>query len=168
MDQIVAFLRKFVPGFERCYPISSASSIGVRETRHFTGEYTLTKEDILAARIFDDWAVTRAHFNFDVHNISGAGLDATGAQKKFSQPKGYTIPYGSLVPKKVENLYLAGRNISGTHLAHSNFRVMPICANMGQAAGTAAALCVQSGILPRKLDVGRLQKVLLAQGTLQP
>lgn len=164
IEPIVAFLRRFVPGFENCYVISSASMIGVRETRHFEGEYTLTEQDILEAKVFDDWAVTKAHFNFDVHNMSGSGLDETGSQKLFPQQKGYTIPYRCFVPKKVENLLLAGRNISGTHKAHSNFRVMPICANMGQAVGIAAALSVKDCIKPRQLDVGKLQAVLKAQG----
>jgi hypothetical protein len=164
MEPIVKFLRAYVPGYENCYAISSASLIGVRETRHFLGEYTLTKEDILVAKVFEDWVVTKAHFNFDVHNISGAGLDETGAQKHFTQKKGYTIPYGCFVPKKVDNLLLAGRNISGTHMAHSNYRVMPICANMGQAVGIAAALCVKENVVPRKLEVSKIQSVLKATG----
>jgi hypothetical protein len=160
LDPIVSFLRKFVPGFENCYIISSASLIGIRETRHFEGEYTLTREDILSSRQFDDWAVRNASFNFDVHNIRGAGLDPTGLQNHFPKIPGYSIPYGCLVPKKVENLLLAGRCISGTHIAHSSYRVMPICANLGQAAGAAAALCVKHNIAPRKLDVRALQEVL--------
>jgi glycine/D-amino acid oxidase-like deaminating enzyme len=164
MDEIVEFLREFVPGFETCYVISSASTIGVRETRHFEGEYTLTEHDILNARLFDDWAVTKAHFNFDVHNLTGAGLDETGVQKHFSQPMGYTIPYRCFVPKKVDNLLLAGRSISGTHRAHSNYRVMPICANIGQAVGTAAAMSVKKSVTPRELDVKELQFALLKQG----
>ena len=141
-----------MPGFEQCYPISSASLIGVRETRHFEGLKTITEEDIRAARVFEDWAVTKAHFNFDVHNLTGSGLDETGEQRHFKQSKGYTIPYGCLVPKTKDGLLLAGRNISGTHKAHSNFRVMPICANIGQAAGTAAALCAQQYKKPRVLE----------------
>lgn len=164
IEPIVRFLREYVPGYENCYVISSASMIGVRETRHFKGEYTLTEEDILNARVFDDWAVTKALFNFDVHNLSGAGLDKTGSQKHFPQSRGYTIPYRCFVPQKVENLLLAGRNISGTHMAHSNYRVMPICANMGQAVGTAAALCVRYNTTPRELEVSLLQDELKKQG----
>ena len=164
IEPIVKFLREFVPGYENCYPISSASIIGVRETRHFEGEYTLTEEDILQAKIFDDWVVTKAHFNFDVHNISGSGLDETGVQKHFKQPQGYTIPYRCLVPINIDNLLLAGRNISGTHMAHSNYRVMPICANMGQAAGIASALAVKENIIPRHLDVKMIQEVLKENG----
>ena len=160
---IVDFLKEYVPGFEKCYVISSASIIGVRETRHFEGEYTLTEQDILSARVFDDWAVRKAHFNFDVHNITGSGLDQTGVQKHFSQTNGYTIPYRCFLPKKIENLFLTGRNISGTHMAHSNYRVMPICANMGQAVGVAAYLCVRENNSPRWLDVKLLQEILKKQ-----
>lgn len=164
MEAIVNFLREYVPGFERCYLISSASLIGIRETRHFKGEAQITQKDILEARVFEDWVVTKAHFNFDVHNITGSGLDETGAQKKFGQKKGYTIPYGCFVPLKVENLYLAGRNISGTHMAHSNYRVMPICANMGQAVGVAAAMCVKEECTPRSLGAKAVQKRMLELG----
>ena len=164
MDSIVHFLREYVPGFENCYLISSASLIGIRETRHFKGEAVITREDILEARVFDDWVVTKAHFNFDVHNMTGNGLDETGVQKNFRQKKGYTIPYGCFVPLEVDNLYLAGRNISGTHMAHSNYRVMPICANMGQAVGVAAAICVKEGTVPRELSAATVQRRLIESG----
>lgn len=164
IEPIVKFLREFVPGYENCYVISSASVIGVRETRHFKGEYTLKKEDIEQARVFDDWVVANAHFNFDVHNITGNGLDASGCQKNFRQPKGYTIPYGCFVPQKIDNLLLAGRNISGSHIAHSNYRVMPICANMGQAVGIAAALCARCDVKPRALKASAIQEILIKQG----
>jgi glycine/D-amino acid oxidase-like deaminating enzyme len=164
IDVIVDFLRRFVPGFEKCYIISSASQMGVRETRHFAGEYMLTEDDLQEARIFDDWVVTHSQFNFDIHNVDGAGLDANGAQHHFKQRNGYTIPYRCLLPKEVEGLLLAGRCISGTHKAHSNFRVMPICASIGQAAGTAAALAARKSILPRELDAAEIQAVLGAQG----
>lgn len=165
LEPILSFLRGTVPGYEACYLLSCASLIGVRETRHFKGVKTITEEDIRTARIFDDWAVTHASFNFDVHNMSGNGLDATGAQDSFDATF-YTIPYGCLVPETVDGLLLAGRCISGTHLAHANYRVMPICTNMGQAAGIAAALCCVQGIQPRALDVTQLQAELLRQGVL--
>lgn len=140
MEDILYYLRAFVPGYENCFIISSASLIGIRETRHFLGKYTLTEQDILEAKVFDDYVVKDAYFNFDVHNISGAGLDKTGVQKHFAQKKGYTIPYRCLLPKKKENLLLCGRNISGTHMAHANYRAMPICVGIGEAAGAAAAI----------------------------
>ncbi len=164
MEHIIKYLREFVPGFENCYILTSASFIGIRETRHFKGMSTITEEDITTARVFDDWVVTKAHFNFDVHNISGSGLDETGCQHNFKQPKGYTIPYGCLVPIEIDGLLLAGRNISGTHKAHSNYRVMPICVNMGQAAGIAASIAVKKNILPRDVDVKDIQNRLIQLG----
>nr|MDO8116669.1 FAD-dependent oxidoreductase [Candidatus Sigynarchaeota archaeon] len=161
MDPIVGFLREFVPGFERCYITGAASTVGVRETRHFEGEYVLTEGDILQARVFDDWAVRDVHFNFDIHNVTGSGLDGAGVQQKFPQRNAYSIPYRCFVPKNVDNLLLAGRDISGTHVAHSSYRVMPICANMGQAVGIAAALCVKGEVKPRDLNVTLLQQKLV-------
>ncbi len=161
MPAIVAYLREFVPGFEHCYIISAGSMMGVRETRHFRGEYVLNEEDILTARVFGDWVVRGAHFNFDVHNLTGAGLDKTGVQHKWSQPKGYTIPYGCLLPEGVEGLLLSGRNISGTHMAHSNYRVMPICVGIGEAAGIAAALAVKKGVTPREITASEIQAELV-------
>ena len=160
MDDIVKYLRRFVPGYESCFVISSASLIGIRETRHFKGKYTLNEQDILDARVFDDYVVRDAFFNFDVHNITGAGLDKTGVQKHFSQHKGYTIPYRCLLPEKKENLLLCGRNISGTHMAHSNFRVMPICVGIGEAAGVAAAIAVKNSISLSDVTASQIRDVI--------
>lgn len=164
MDPIVAFLRDSVPGYEQCTIISTASLLGVRETRHFIGEYTLHEDDILASRLFDDWVVLRAKFNFDIHNIDGPGLDKNGAQKHFPKVAGYSIPYRSLLPKTLDGLILAGRCISGTHKAHSNYRVMPICAAMGEAAGIAASIAARESITPRKVAAKKIQDVLIARG----
>ncbi len=158
MPLIVDFLREYVPGYENCYIVGAGSLMGIRETRHFKGVYTLTRDDIQTARVFPDWVVRDAYFNFDVHNIKGAGLDETGVQHKFTQKKGYTIPYGCLVPEKIDGLLLSGRNISGTHIAHSNFRAMPICVATGEAAGIAAALAVQQNIAARDVNVADIQK----------
>lgn len=160
LKPIIDFLQEFAPGYENCYVLGSASLIGIRETRHFKGLRTLTKEDIAEAVQYDDYVVYDAHFNFDVHNITGAGLDKTGCQHKFTQKKGYTIPYGCLVPKKIDGLLLAGRNISGTHMAHSSYRAMPICAGMGEAVGIAAAIAVKKSVQPRDVNPEEIQKYL--------
>ncbi len=160
MNDIVKYLREFVPGYENCYIISSASLIGIRETRHFKGKYTLTEQDILEAEIFDDYVVKDAYFNFDVHNITGAGLDKTGVQKHFSQDNGYTIPYRCLLPEVKENLLLCGRNISGTHMAHSNFRVMPICIGIGEAAGVAAYIAVSQKRSLNDIDAKEIRRII--------
>lgn len=160
MLPIVEFLREYVPGYENCYIVGSASLIGIRETRHFKGEKTINEKDISEAKQYEDAVVYGALFNFDVHNITGAGLDKTGCQKHFKQTNGYTIPYGCLVPAKVEGLLLAGRNISGTHMAHSSFRAMPICAGIGEAAGVAAALAVKSNKKLREITASEIQNII--------
>ncbi len=157
---IVSFLQEYVPGFENCYVISTASMMGIRETRHFKGLYTLTEQDILNRTVFEDWVVKGAEFNFDVHNMTGGSLDATGVQAKFPKDTKYTIPYRCLIPEKIHGLLLAGRDISGTHMAHSNYRVMPICVAMGESAGIAAALAAQAGVDVREVDVREIQKRL--------
>ena len=157
---IIDFLREYVPGYENCYVVASGSMMGVRETRHFKGLYTLNEWDILKKEVFEDWIVRGAEFNFDVHNMTGASLDATGAQAKFPQNTKYTIPYRCCIPEKIHGLLLAGRNISGTHMAHSNYRVMPICVAMGEGVGIAAALAVKNGVDVREVDAKEIQKYL--------
>lgn len=161
MEAIVGFLREYVPGYENCYQISSASLLGVRETRHFKGMYTLTQQDILDRASFEDWVVREARFNFDVHNLTGASLDKTGGQKHFPKDNSYEIPYRCLIPQGVEGLLLAGRCISGTHMAHSNYRVMPMCVAMGEAAGYAAALSVKQGKSVAEVAAADIQALLL-------
>ncbi len=161
---ILDFLRRYAPGYENCRLVETASVIGVRETRHFKGLYTITPEDIVEAQLFPDWIATRCHFNFDIHAIKGAGLDPDGAQAHFQSKGKYSIPYGCCVPEKIDGLLLSGRNISGTHKAHSNFRAMPVCTNIGQGVGTAAAVAVQDGVLPRNVDITKVQRKLREQG----
>ncbi len=160
MPQIVDFLREYAPGYENCYIIGSASLIGIRETRHFKGMKTITEQEIANAVEHEDYVVKDAHFNFDVHNITGAGLDKTGCQHNFKQKKGYTIPYGCMVPEKIDGLLLSGRNISGTHMAHSNYRAMPICVGIGEACGAAAAIAAKSGKRLRDIDAGEIRELM--------
>ncbi|HJA93295.1 MAG TPA: FAD-dependent oxidoreductase [Candidatus Eisenbergiella merdipullorum] len=157
---IIEFLHEYVPGYENCYVISTASLIGIRETRHLKGLYTLTETDILERRQFEDYVVKGAEFNFDVHNMTGGSLDKTGVQAKFPKDVKYTIPYRCFVPEEIDGLLFAGRNISGTHMAHSNYRAMPICLAMGEAVGIAAAISVKKGIAPRYVNAAEIQECL--------
>ena len=154
---IIRFLREYAPGYENCWLMGSASLLGIRETRHFEGIESLSADDILQARYHDNWVVRRAFFNFDVHNLTGSSLDKTGIQKEWKQKGTYTIPYGCLLPREVEGLLLSGRNISGSHLAHSNYRIMSVCIAIGEAAGVAAALSVKQGKALRDVDVSEIQ-----------
>ena len=164
IPQIVKFLREYAPGYEHCYVISAASYVGVRETRHVKGLYCVTAEDIIAGRVFDDWIATKSSFNFDIHNIEGAGLDKNGAQKHFHSKGPYTVPYRACVPEKIEGLLLAGRCICGTHKAHSNFRIMSVCTGIGQGCGTAAAIAVKDGVSERDVDIKKVQQALINDG----
>ena len=161
---IVEFLRRNAPGYENCFLLHSAPLLGVRETRHFEGLKQVSREDIEQARRFEDWIATRCYFNFDIHGLSGPGLDSTGAQNEFHQTRKYIIPYGAIVPKTVDGLLLCGRNISGTHVAHSNYRAMPVALNIGQGAGAAAAVCVREHKQPRDVNISLIQQLLTEQG----
>jgi hypothetical protein len=161
IEPIMKFLKEYVPGYENCWLMSSGSLLGVRETRHFEGMQSLSAQDILDAKVYDNWGVKRAFFNFDVHNLTGASLDKTGVQKNWKQNRPYSIPYGCLLPKNVEGLLLSGRNISGSHLAHSNYRVMPICIAIGEAAGVAGAMYVKENLPSLKaVNVKAIQSVV--------
>ena len=122
-----------MPGYEEWLYYQQRIYYRRAGNKTFSGGEHNPQEDVENAVQHEDWAVKDAHFNFDVHNLTGAGLDATGCQAKFTQKKGYTIPYGCLVPKKVEGLLLGRRDICGTHMAHSSYRVMPICVKLGEA-----------------------------------
>jgi len=74
------------------------------------------------------------------------------------------LPYGSLLPQKVENLLVAGRCISAHEDAMAKLRLLPVCSATGQAAGTATALAIKHGVTPRRLDVSLLQETLISQG----
>lgn len=160
IDKVVAFLRKNVPGYENCRVKSSAAALGVRETRRITGLDRVRDIDVETGTRREDVVVHRAWFLIDIHNPAGGGQ-----AEKHSQPAiPYDIPYGALVPSTVNGMLLAGRCISGTHRAHASYRVMAICLATGQAAGTAAALCVKHDKLPKDLDFHLVQESLQAQG----
>lgn len=157
---LLDFFHKHLPGYENCRVISSGTTTGVRETRRVMGDYIITAEEMAAGCRFDDVIVHRAEFIVDIHNPEGSGQAEDHIQ--YCDP--YDLPYRCFTPKGVENLYTAGRCISGTHRAHASYRVMSICMAMGEAVGVAAAMCAEQGITPRKLDVKQLQKRLTDKG----
>ena len=160
---MIPVFRKYVPGMEGCYLISTAALLGTRESRRIVGEVVLSDEDILRRRAWDD-AVCYGSFFIDVHNCTGPGMDG----ETYRPEKGfrYPIPYRCLVPKEIDNLLVAGRCISATHRALGSTRVMPQCAALGQAAGTAAALSLAADCPPRALGPAKLQSALRAAGAL--
>ena len=159
MRQIASFLRRYVPGFARAYLVQSGVNVGVRETRRIRGEYQLTAEELLEARRFED-VIARGSYPVDIHNPEGKGT----VLRRLPPGAAYDIPLRCLLPRGVEQLVIAGRCISGTHEAHSSYRVMPIAMATGQAAGICAALSVRSGRRPREVPFETVQSELLRQG----
>lgn len=137
---------------------------GKREYRRFVGDYVLNQNDVIEQRQFDD-RIAFGGWSIDLHPPQG--MYATESGSKHMHADGiYHIPYRSLYSANVTNLLFAGRNISATHVAFGTTRVMATCAVMGEAAGTAAALCVEKGVTPRGLyehELNALQQTLLRQ-----
>jgi ribulose 1,5-bisphosphate synthetase/thiazole synthase len=158
--RIGEFYRKYVPGYENAYVLQIADNIGVRETRRVVGEYTLTGEDVLEARTFED-SIGYCGATVDVHNIDGSEVTRMSAIRA---GKLYQIPYRILVPEEIDGLLVAGRCVSADRVACGSIRQQAGCIVTGQAAGVAAALAGERRVEARHLPIGAIQQVLKAQG----
>ena len=160
VEEIFAFLKKYVPGCENAKLLQSGSTLGIRETRHIHGMKTLVLDDILECRAPEDSILLAAN-SVDVHGRFGPR-----SNEYITIPAGkfYGIPYGCLVPECYSNLLVAGRCISAESEAAGAIRVMPPCMGLGEAAGTAAGMAVLSETDVRRLDVSALQKRLKENG----
>lgn len=159
--QLLQFFRSRVPGFENCRIAATGTQIGIRESRRIVGEYTLTRDDVLQARHFDD-AVAQSAYPIDIHNPTGSGT----ITHRLPEGERYEIPFRCLLPKGVDRLLVAGRCISTTHEALASTRLTPTVMTLGQAAGTAAAM-TQRGRTPlRELDRWALRAQLVKDGVL--
>jgi hypothetical protein len=169
MHQVITFLHKYVPGFERAFLIDSGSRLGVRETRRIVGQYVLTEEDIAQDISFPD-TIARASMRhvagLDVHSPdAGEGSESDPVYRTLTMPiLGFNIPYRSLLPKGKGGLLVAGRCMSVTQEADRFTRNQPPCLLSGQAAGTAAALGVRNGIDPSRVEIHEIQSSLRRQG----
>ena len=136
-----------------------ATTLGIRESRHVLGGVVVSKDDILGGCVPDD-SIALCAYAIDLHGGKGASgtLFLTVERGEY-----YGIPYRALVPKTVENLLVAGRCISATSVAAASLRVMPPAMATGEAAGTAAALCVKTGKPPRELAFADLVAALRSQ-----
>jgi hypothetical protein len=143
---------------------------GKRESRRFEGDHVVTQQDIVEQRHHDD-AVSFGGWAIDLHPSDGVYSEKPGCQQWHSKGV-YEIPYRSLYSRNIDNLFLAGRIISASHVAFGSTRVMATCAHGGQAVGMAAAVCREQGVHPR--DVARapfireLQRRLLCAGQYIP
>lgn len=159
MYTVVNFLKNNVEGFEDIKIRDSSDVVGVRESRRVMGQYVLSAEDLITGRRFDDVIVHEAEFAIDIHNPNGSGQAESETTPVLTQP--YDIPLRSIVPLVNKNLLTAGRCISGSHRAHASYRVMNIAMNIGEAAGVAAALCLQKGVSNADLDYREVQQALI-------
>lgn len=159
VSKLTETLRENVPGFEECFISSIAPSLGVRETRRFAGIDRLTSDRVIAGEIRSD-TIALGGYKIDVHS----GKDRSTLFRTVREPFG--IPYGSLVSADLSNLMFAGRCASFDKESLASVRVMPQCMNMGEAAGTGAALAVEDGVRPADVDVGKLRTILKKNGAI--
>jgi len=146
-------------GFENYVLSHVPGQIGVRETNQIVGHYTLTEDDILSSRRFDD-VVAQTNYEIDIHNPNGnSGTDER-------EVKGYDIPYRCLLPQGVQGLLVAGRSISATHVAMSSMRVQATCFALGQAAGVAASIAADQGIALEHVNIEKLHEELTNQNVI--
>ena len=157
-----AFFRDCVPGYEDARIIGLATQIGVRETRRVHGEYRLTREDCLEVRRFDD-RVLLCGAPIEDHRDGPAGEEET-EWAYVPDGRAYDVPYRALVPRGRDEMWVAGRCFSATHDAHASCRSMAQTMSMGQAAGLAAALSLESDCGARDVPVPLLQHALVELG----
>lgn len=143
---------------------------GKRESRRFEGEYMLFQDDIVKQHRFDD-AVSFGGWAIDLHPADGVYSELPPCTQ-FHSKGVYQIPYRCFYSRNVNNLFLAGRLISASHVAFGSTRVMMTGSHNGQVVGAAAALCLEHQINPSDIYrnglVGELQKQLLRNGQFIP
>ena len=195
------YIKKRIPGFENSFLTTTASLLGVRESRRIVGEYRLTAEDIAFCRKHDD-VIAISNHGYDIHNfeasgnikwapimlngelqyvISNAGgfgtttpppdnkpvvniKGQTAEYAEFEPNRCYDIPFRCLVPIRVENLLVAGRNLSSDVYAQSGARLILCCLSMGEAAGVASCISIAENVTPRNVNIKHLQSELIATG----
>lgn len=151
------FFNEEIPGLNHAQVMQTAAKIGLRETRRVMGEHVLSGQEILQGKKFDDGVGANA---WPLEMVSAE-------ERKFIFLEGddfHTIPYRSLLPRKIDNLLMAGRFISCTHDAQASIRVTGPASVMGQAIGTAAVLSMKEKVIPRQLDIKLLQRELERAG----
>ncbi|GAB3163307.1 FAD-dependent oxidoreductase [Telluribacter humicola] len=140
---------------------------GKRESRRLVGDYIMKQEDVQSAKLFPDRV---AYGGWPLDDHPPEGMSSTDMVPYISIPlkAPYSIPFRSLYSKNIKNLFMAGRNVSVSHVALSSTRVMATCATMGQAVGTAMAYCTKHNIKPvtlsqQKAHLTSYQQLLLRQ-----
>ena len=170
--EYVEFYRQYVPGCERIELVTTASLMGIRESRRIVGEYELNIDDYLARRQFPDQIGLFNKF-VDVHPYEASETEyqrfcREHENMRLGEGESFGIPYRILVPKGWQNLWVAGRCNSSDVLVHGSIRVMPAAGMMGQAAGTAAVQSIETKRGAFAIDTDRLRVTLREQGAYLP
>jgi len=152
MFVVAEMFRRHVAGCQDCYPAGSSPVAGPRRGYAVHCDYELTMSDCTEGRQFDDAIGCFAFIDNSRYLVIDGGA--------------YGIPYRALLPRGVDNLLIAGRMMTVDLVAHNSTRNTVCCLLCGQAAGTAAAQALATGVAPRELDVTRLQEALRRAGAL--
>jgi hypothetical protein len=154
------FLRQNVAAFAKAYIVDLPPQLGIRETRRIVGDYQLSEDDVLQCASFPDTIGVNG-WPIEDH-VAG---DIIFRWPDIPGSRGFNhLPFRMLLPKRVDNLFVAGRCASMTHRGQSAARVSGACFVMGEAAGTAAAMVVEGNGACRDVDVGALQTKLARNG----
>lgn len=186
IDRIVRFWHDHVPGMEDAHLVATPPMIGIRETRQLVGLQRVVGQDVVEGKKLAD-AVARCSYWIDIHCPRGLG-DTRGVHLCRKQcpdtecimirehpdelpdelypPDYFDIPYGALVPVKLDNLLVSGRACSLDYQAMAAARVMAPVMAIGEACGVAAALAAEGGVAPRTLDPQAVRSALLAAGSI--
>ena len=158
---IIAFFKKYLPGFENVYLQESASQIGVRETRRLKGHYCVEESDVLNGTLFED-TVALCAWPIDIHSPDGKDMEF----REHDNRSYFGIPYRSMLPMKSKNLIVTGRAISASHVAYSSTRISSTCMALGQAAGVAAHLAQKEQVNFDQINVKAMQRILEDQNAI--
>ena len=153
--RLFGLLKKLVPGFSDTFLLSTGHQIGIREAYHLDGAYTLTEDDVLNSRAFED-SIALGGYPMDIHGVSATG------NRFVLLRKSYEIPYRCTYSVGCENLFGAGRLISAEGGAFGSVRVQSSCMSVGEAIGMAAAMAAKDSLPVGKIDMGILQERLRA------
>lgn len=145
-------LKHVVPGFENTKLRTFGMTLGIRDTRKIVGRHNLTEEEVRGEARFEDSIGIFPEF-LDGYNV--LILPTTGRY--------FHIPYGCIVPVKIDNLLVAGRCVAGDRLSHTAMRNMMACTVTGQGAGVAAAVSIRRNETTHKLNIEAMQTELKAQ-----
>jgi len=172
MEEYEKYYKGYIPGFENMELASTASMLGIRESRRIVGDYTLNAEDYYKRAVFED-EIGRYSYPIDLHASSPDEKSYKEFLKNYEGSKyhpgeNYGIPYRCLLPKKLHNVIVAGKCLSADRMMQSSIRTFPGCYITGQAAGIAASLAAKANTSFRGVNIKTIQTNLKQMGAFLP